>query len=52
MLSEAFSVTQMPTTAFLAADGEVVAVHSGAYGKASLVAAIDEYLGVKVTATP
>jgi len=42
----AFSITAMPATAFLRADGTVAAVHSGALDEATLEALLKDRLGV------
>lgn len=45
-VSNAARITQMPATMFVAADGQVVSVHSGALDAARLLDLIDSELGV------
>jgi thiol-disulfide isomerase/thioredoxin len=42
-LSTAFDVSNLPATAFIAADGTVLEVHSGAFTADSLTAAIEQH---------
>jgi cytochrome c biogenesis protein CcmG/thiol:disulfide interchange protein DsbE len=42
-LSTAFDVSNLPATAFIAADGTVLEVYSGAYTAATLRASIDQH---------
>lgn len=44
-VANAIGVTQMPTTVFISADGEVVHRHSGVIDDDELLALIDEHLG-------
>ncbi|MFM8310689.1 MAG: TlpA family protein disulfide reductase [Ilumatobacteraceae bacterium] len=44
-LSTALGVTGLPATAFIAADGGLVGIHSGAYTEPQLQAAIAEHFG-------
>lgn len=44
-LSAALGVTGLPATAFIAADGDVLDIHAGAYTKAQLEASIVEHFG-------
>lgn len=44
-LQSALAVSGLPSTAFLDANGKVVAVHTGAFTAATLTAAIDQYFG-------
>jgi thiol-disulfide isomerase/thioredoxin len=50
-LTADLGAVQMPTTAFLDADGDLVEVHAGAYTVEELVDAVEDHLGVTVDAS-
>lgn len=45
-LSTALGVTGLPATAFIAADGELLDIHAGAYTETQLEASIAEHFGI------